>query len=147
MTAAAQRMAKGDYAAVITTSGRDEVGELARAFSSMATELEQSEEHRRRLVATVAHELRTPLAAQQALLENPADGVTAPDETTLRAALSQSERLASLVTDLLDLSRPDGRGVPFSPSRVRVQDLLDGAVDEATLRGSGRRPRRRRRAR
>ena len=135
MTAAAQRMAKGDYAAVITTSGQDEVGELARAFASMATELEQSEEHRRRLVATVAHELRTPLAAQQALLENLADGVTAPDETTLRAALSQSERLASLVTDLLDLSRPDGRGVPFSPSRVRVQDLLDGAVDEATLQG------------
>ncbi|WP_068264441.1 DUF4153 domain-containing protein [Janibacter limosus] len=135
MTDAARRMAKGDYAAAITTSSQDEVGVLARAFTSMATELEQSEEHRRRLVATVAHELRTPLSAQQALLENLADGVTAPDESTLRAALAQSERLASLVTDLLDLSRPDGRGVPFSPSRVRVQDLLDEAVDEAALQG------------
>ncbi|KRE37635.1 hypothetical protein ASG73_08230 [Janibacter sp. Soil728] len=135
MTDAAQRMAKGDYAAVITTSGQDEVGVLARAFTSMATELEQSEEHRRRLVATVAHELRTPLSAQQALLENLADGVTPPDESTLRAALAQSERLASLVTDLLDLSRPDGRGVPFSPSRVHVQYLLDNAVDEAALQG------------
>lgn len=62
MTDAAQRMSHGDYRARITTTSQDEVGVLARAFISMATELEQSEEHRRRLVATVAHELRTPSA-------------------------------------------------------------------------------------
>ncbi|UTT65336.1 DUF4173 domain-containing protein [Janibacter sp. CX7] len=135
MTEAARRMAKGDYGARITTSSQDEVGELARAFASMAAELEQGEEHRRRLVATVAHELRTPLSAQQALLENLADGVTTPDEATLRAALAQSERLGSLVTDLLDLSRPDGRGIPLSPSRIRVGDLLDDAIGETTLQG------------
>lgn len=135
MTTAAERMAKGDYRARITTTGQDEVGALARAFASMATELEQGEEHRRRLVATVAHELRTPLSAQQALLENLADGVTTPDETTLRAALAQSERLGSLVTDLLDLSRPDSRRIPLSPSRIRVGELLDDAVAEASLQG------------
>ncbi|MGE9781556.1 DUF4153 domain-containing protein [Janibacter sp. G368] len=135
MTEAARRMAKGDYGARITTSSQDEVGELARAFASMAAELEQGEEHRRRLVATVAHELRTPLSAQQALLENLADGVTTPDEATLRAALAQSERLGSLVTDLLDLSRPDSRGIPLSPSRIRVGDLLDDAIGETTLQG------------
>lgn len=135
MTGAAQRMAKGDYGARLTTTGQDEVGALARAFASMATELEQAEEHRRRLVATVAHELRTPLSAQQALLENLADGVTTPDEATLRAALAQSERLGSLVTDLLDLSRPDGRGIPLSPSRIGVRNLLDEAIGEAALQG------------
>ena len=135
MTDAARRMAKGDYGARFTTSSQDEIGELARAFASMAAELEQGEEHRRRLVATVAHELRTPLSAQQALLENLADGVTTPDEATLRAALAQSERLGSLVTDLLDLSRPDGRGIPLSPSRIRVGDLLDDAIGETTLQG------------
>ena len=135
MTTAAERMAKGDYRARITTTGQDEVGALARAFASMATELEQGEEHRRRLVATVAHELRTPLSAQQALLENLADGVTTPDETTLRAALAQSERLGSLVTDLLDLSRPDSRRIPLSPSRIRVGELLDDAIAEASLQG------------
>lgn len=135
MTEAAQRMARGDYDAQITTSGQDEVGSLARAFSSMAGELREAEEHRRRLVATVAHELRTPLSAQQALLENLVDGVVAPDDTTLGAALAQSERLGALVTDLLDLSRPDGRGIPLSPSRIRVLELLDEAMDEARLQG------------
>lgn len=135
MTAAARRMAKGDYDAAITTTGQDEVGELARAFATMADELREAEEHRRRLVATVAHELRTPLSAQQALLENLVDGVTAPDDASLGAALAQSERLGGLVTDLLDLSRPDGRGIPLSPSRIRVRELIDAAIDEASLQG------------
>lgn len=134
MTQAADRMARGDYGARITTTGRDEVGTLARAFTTMARDLEQGEEHRRRLVATVAHELRTPLSAQRALLENLVDGVTAPSDAALGRALAQSERLSSLVADLLDLSRPDG-GVPLTPSTVVVADLLDSAVGEASLQG------------
>ncbi|WP_338748351.1 DUF4153 domain-containing protein [Janibacter alittae] len=134
MTEAADRMARGDYGARITTSGRDEVGALARAFATMARDLEEGEERRRQLVATVAHELRTPLSAQRALLENLVDGVTAPSDATLGSALAQSERLSSLVADLLDLSRPDG-GVPLNPSRVLVADLLTSALDEASLQG------------
>lgn len=135
MTEAADRMARGDYAARITTTSRDEVGMLARAFTTMAKDLEEGEEHRRRLVATVAHELRTPLSAQQALLDNLVDGVIAPDDAALRRALAQSERLGSLVSDLLDLSRPDGRGIPLTPSRLVVQDLLDEAMGEVSLQG------------
>lgn len=133
MTRAADRMARGDYGVRLTTSGRDEVGTLARAFSTMARDLAEGEEHRRRLVATVAHELRTPLSAQQALLENLVDGVIAPDDAALRNALAQSERLGSLVTDLLDLSRPDGRGVPLNPTRIAVGELLEQAAGEAAL--------------
>ena len=135
MTAAADRMSRGDYQARITADGRDEIGVLARAFATMSAELRENEEHRRRLVATVAHELRTPLSAQQALLENLVDGVVPPDATTLRSALAQSERLGSLVTDLLDLSRPDGKGVPLTPTRVVVRELLDQSAEEASLQG------------
>ncbi|NYF99075.1 DUF4153 domain-containing protein [Janibacter cremeus] len=132
MTQAAERMARGDYGARITTTGRDEVGTLARAFTTMARDLQEDEENQRRLVATVAHELRTPLSAQRALLENLVDGVTTPNDAALGSALAQSERLSSLVADLLDLSRPDG-GIPLNPSRVMVSDLLESAVHEASL--------------
>lgn len=134
MTQAADRMARGDYDARITATGRDEVGALARAFTTMARDLEQAEDNRRRLVATVAHELRTPLSAQRALLENLVDGVTAPSDAALGKALAQSERLSSLVADLLDLSRPDG-GVPLATGRVVVADLLASAAGEASLQG------------
>ena len=131
MTAAARRMAAGDYGQRVSTTSSDEVGELARAFNAMAADLAGADLERRRLVATVSHELRTPLTAQRALLENLADGVVAPDAGSLRAALAQAERLSTLVGDLLDLSRIDAGVAPLALGPVRVADLLARATDEA----------------
>ncbi len=117
MTAAARRMAAGDYAQRVTATSSDEVGTLARAFNAMAADLATADQQRRQLVATVSHELRTPLTAQRALLENLVDGVVQPDDDALRAALTQSERLSALVGDLLDLSRIDAGAAPLALTR------------------------------
>lgn len=135
MTRAAGRMATGDYSARVTATSADEVGILARAFNTMAADLATDEQQRRQLIATVSHELRTPLAAQRALLENLVDGVVTPDDAVLQSALAQSERLSRLVTDLLDVSRVDGGATSLHLAPVRVADLLDQAVSEATVGG------------
>ena len=49
--------------------GRDEVGDLARAFAIMQRRLHQQEEARRAFVATASHELRTPLTSLDGMLE------------------------------------------------------------------------------
>jgi signal transduction histidine kinase len=131
MTAAASRMATGDYSRRVTATSADEVGVLADAFNTMAADLAGADQQRRQLVATVSHELRTPLAAQQALLENLVDGVVRPDDAVLRTALAQAERLGTLVGDLLDLSRVDGGRTPLALAAVDVRALVDGAVAEA----------------
>ncbi|MBM6400164.1 DUF4153 domain-containing protein [Phycicoccus sonneratiae] len=135
MTDAARRMAVGDYGQRVTATSSDEVGQLARSFNAMAAELAGADLERRRLIATVSHELRTPLTAQRALLENLADGVTDPDPDTLRAALAQSERLSTLVGDLLDLSRIDAGVAPLALAPVRVAGLLAASVEEAGVSG------------
>ncbi|HET7821030.1 MAG TPA: DUF4153 domain-containing protein [Ornithinibacter sp.] len=135
MTAAARRMAAGDYAQRVTATSSDEVGTLGRAFNAMAADLATADQQRRQLVATVSHELRTPLTAQRALLENLVDGVVRPDDDALRAALTQSERLSALVGDLLDLSRIDAGAAPLALTEVRVGDLLGVAVAEALVGG------------
>ena len=135
MTAAARRMAGGDYGQRVTASSSDEVGDLSRAFNAMAADLASADTQRRQLVATVSHELRTPLTAQRALLENLVDGVVSPDDDALRGALHQSERLSALVTDLLDLSRIDAGVAPLSVTDVCVTDLLRAAVAEAAVDG------------
>ncbi|MFD1505247.1 DUF4173 domain-containing protein [Georgenia yuyongxinii] len=137
MTDAAARMARGDYSRRVTATSTDEVGRLARAFNTMAADLGTADQQRRQLVATVSHELRTPLAAQQALLENLADGVTHPDEATLRAALAQSERLSDLVGDLLDLSRVEDGADRLRLGPVDVGELVDRAVAEASVGARG----------
>lgn len=133
MTDAAVRMAGGDYATDVTITSRDEVGVLAAAFTRMAGDLAAVDRHRRHLLTTVSHELRTPLAAQRALLENLVDGVSRPDPGILRTALSQAERLSSLVDDLLDLSRLEAGQTPLRLEPIRVADLMERAVSEARL--------------
>ncbi len=130
MTAAAGQMARGEYAVRVSATSRDEIGELARAFNQMAADLDQVDRQRRELVANVSHELRTPLTALCALLENLADGVAEPDPEALRAALAQGERLATLVNDLLDLSRVDAGATALQRESVDVHELLDAVVSE-----------------
>jgi two-component system, OmpR family, sensor histidine kinase BaeS len=135
MTAAARRMARGDYAGRVTATSSDEVGELARAFNRMAEDLATVDRQRRELVANVSHELRTPLAALCAVLENLVDGVGDPDPVALRAALDQAERVANLASDLLDLARVDAGEAQLSTARVPMLELLERAVAEARAAG------------
>ena len=131
MTAAAGRMATGDYSVRVTATSSDEVGELARAFNTMARDLASVDQQRRDLVANVSHELRTPLAALSGLLENLVDGVGAADQAALGSALAQTVRLNTLVEQLLDLARVDAGKAPLSPAPVALGPLLADAVAEA----------------
>ncbi len=134
MAAASRRMAAGDHGVRVSaasTRGRDEVGQLAADFNTMAAELERVDAQRRRLVADASHELRTPITALRALLENLADGVTRPDPHTLEVALAQTERLGRLVEQLLDLSRLEAGEVPLHRSPVAVAELAERAAAEA----------------
>jgi signal transduction histidine kinase len=133
MTAAAQAMARGDYTRRVRATSRDEVGQLAVAFNQMSADLAAADRQRRELIANVSHELRTPISALRAVLENLVDGVTSPDPATLRTALAQSERLSSLVTDLLDLSRIDAGALTLRRETFALSGLLDEVMAEAEV--------------
>lgn len=131
MTAAARAMARGDYSRRVRATSRDEVGQLASAFNQMSADLAAADRQRRELIANVSHELRTPISALRAVLENLVDGVTTPDDASLRTALAQAERLSGLVTDLLDLSRLDAGVISLNRQEFPVGELLTEVVAEA----------------
>lgn len=133
MTAAARAMARGDYSLRVRATSRDEIGQLATAFNQMAADLGAADEYRRGLIGNVSHELRTPITALQAVLENVVDGVVEPDPETMRIALSQTERLGELVTNLLDLSRVEGGAIPLQISRFDVDEFLRDAVEHVSV--------------
>lgn len=133
MADAASAMAKGDYGRRVTASSRDEVGDLARAFNAMASELAETERQRRDLVANVSHELRTPISALQAVLENLVDGVEPPGQDTLRTMLRQVERLGRLVAQLLDLSRLESGVVPLERRPFAVRPLIEQVAHESRV--------------
>jgi signal transduction histidine kinase len=138
MASATRAMARGDYERRVIDTSRDEVGELARAFNKMATELAEVDRMRKDLVANVSHELRTPLTALQATIENIVDGVTRADAQTLKTMLSQTQRLSRLVEQLLDLSRLESGAIPFERQPFAVKALLEQTVRESSLLQEGR---------
>lgn len=133
MTRAARSMARGDYSRPITTTSRDEVGQLAEAFTVMASDLEQTDRMRRDLVANVSHELRTPVAALRGQLENLVDGVVPADTGSLEVALQETERLSRLVDHLLDLSRLDAGVTELDPQPIELTPFLHEVADTAAL--------------
>jgi signal transduction histidine kinase len=141
MAAAARRMELGDYDVRVHTASRDEVGKLATAFNRMSAELENLERSRRDLVANVSHELKTPITAIRAHIENLLDGVEKPDPQVLGVMLTQTERLGRLVEQLLDLSRLESGEVPLHRMGVALAPLVTRVVSEIEVASPGRRVR------
>lgn len=138
MRDAARAMAGGDYSQRVRATSRDEVGQLAAAFNSMAADLDAADQGRRDLVANVAHELRTPIAALHAQLENIVDGVVEPSPATLSSALRQTERLTRLVTYLLDLSRLEAGAAALDIENVAVEPFLEDCAAAAMMAAGSR---------
>jgi signal transduction histidine kinase len=133
MVSATRAMARGDYEQRVTATSRDEVGELARAFNKMAGELAEVDRMRRDLVANVSHDLRTPISALRASLENVVDGVASADGPMLETMLAQVQRLSRLVDQLLDLSKLESGAIPLRVSRFELRPLLEQTVKEAEI--------------
>ena len=133
MARAAQAMGRGDYSRRVVATSRDEVGELARTFNKMSSELAEVERVRKDLIANVSHELRTPISALQAVLENLIDGIEPPEIDTLQTMLQQVERLGRLVTQLLDLSKLESGAVPLDRRAFQLRPVIDQAARESKV--------------
>jgi two-component system, OmpR family, sensor histidine kinase SaeS len=126
---AATSVAQGDLRARAPESGPAELADLAGSFNEMASSLERLFDARRELVAWASHDLRTPLANMQAMLEALEDGLAEPDDYV--PALREQVRLLSLlVDDLFELARIDSGALTLE---LQVTGLA--GVVETCLRG------------
>jgi signal transduction histidine kinase len=123
-------------------TGRDEVGDLARALARMQEELRRQESARRSFVATASHELRTPLTMLQGTMElleeDLRDGTDLADaEDQVANARRELLRLSALASELLDLSRLDA-AVQLRSEPVELGELARAVAAEFGLRARDR---------
>jgi signal transduction histidine kinase len=143
-TVALETARHGLPAEVPEDRSRDEVGDLTRAFASMQARLRREEDARRNFVATASHEMRTPLASLQGMLELLEQDLAAtpPDVPDARAqaerAQEQMRRLRNLASDLLDLTRLDA-DVELRREPVELGELCRAVIAEFELRPDARR--------
>ncbi len=148
---------QGDLAARAAVQGNDELKELAQAFNAMAARLEQKiatqkdvEQARRQLIATVSHDLRTPLASMRAIVESINDGIVSDQETTRRYMQTlqhEIEYQSKLIDDLFELSQIDAGLLKLKVGPASIQDLVSDALqglsaqaDEKHVRVTGHVP-------
>ncbi|MEV1147087.1 ATP-binding protein [Micromonospora sp. NPDC049799] len=125
LTAAAQRLGRGDLTGRVPVRGNDELAELARSFNRMADSLQRGEERQRRMVADVAHELRTPLANLRGYLEALSDGVITPDRTLFASLHEEAVLQQRIVDDLQDLALAEAGNLAYHRVTVDLAELLE----------------------
>jgi signal transduction histidine kinase len=135
---ASGRLARGDLSVRAPRSGPAEIADLAASFNEMAVNLERLFDARRELVAWASHDLRTPLANIQAMLEALQDGLMQPAEA-LPSLEEQTRALSTMVDDLFELAQIDagalGLELEEAPIAGPVLASLRGVEAEARLRG------------
>ncbi|TVP71517.1 MAG: HAMP domain-containing protein [Nitriliruptor sp.] len=110
-------------------SAEDELADLTDAFNGMADVLEHTETTRRRLLADLAHELRTPLATIEAYHEGLADGVVEADADTVATLQDATGRLQRLVEDLSLVSSAEEGRLTYDLRPIELAELVGAAVD------------------
>jgi signal transduction histidine kinase len=134
---ASTSLARGDLDARAPAGGPAEVAELATSFNEMGENLKRLFDSRKELVAWASHDLRTPLANMQAMLEALEDGLgNAPEYVP--ALREQVRVLSQLVDDLFELARIDADALTLElwqlPLAPVVSSSLRGVEAEARIR-------------
>jgi len=129
---AASRIAEGQFGARVPSPGLGpEFDQLATTINDLAERLGDVEGTRRRILADLAHEMRTPLATIEAHLEALEDGVRTLDEPTLAALHGGTQRLQRLAEDISAVSRAEEGQLDSRPVRTNPQLLLESAAAAA----------------
>ena len=136
---AALEIAQGDLSVRVPVTGNDEMASLAHTFNEMAAQLEAADRKqreldtlRRNLIAWAGHDLRTPLASIQAIVEALADGVVEDPGTVdryLHTAQREIRSLSLLIDDLFELAQLEAGGVPLELSPNSISDLISDTME------------------
>ncbi|MBB2924071.1 HAMP domain-containing sensor histidine kinase [Cellulomonas cellasea] len=129
VSTAAAHVGAGAYGSRVPAPGLGaEFDELAGSFNAMAARLHEADRLRARLLADVAHEVRTPVATITGYLEAVEDGVQPWDATTLAVLREQAARLTHLAQDLTAVTRAEAGDLALDVEPVAPAELLAAAA-------------------
>lgn len=115
----------------VPEEGSDEVARLARGLNDMTQRLRELDELKRTFVASVTHELRSPLGAIEsyvkALLRD-ARGLSEDERRQLERVRENAARLGHFVTSLLDMAKIERGKLDYHPRPTDIGRVVEDAV-------------------
>ncbi|MFP4219832.1 MAG: response regulator [Phormidium sp.] len=143
----AQALSQGQWQHPVPEHRHDEIGDLARSFRRMATQLQEyfrdlqaKNEQMQRLdklkdefLANTSHELRTPLNGTIGIAESLLDGVAGPlnpaQQNNLSLIIQSCYRLNTLVNDILDFSKLRHKQIHLQPQPVGLREIVESVLN------------------
>ncbi|KPQ38113.1 MAG: two component signal transduction system hybrid histidine kinase / response regulator [Phormidium sp. OSCR] len=143
----AQALSQGQWQHPVPEHRHDEIGDLARSFRRMATQLQEyfrdlqaKNEQMQRLdklkdefLANTSHELRTPLNGTIGIAESLLDGVAGPlnpaQQNNLSLIIKSCYRLNTLVNDILDFSKLRHKQIHLQPQPVGLREIVESVLN------------------
>lgn len=129
MSAAAKRLAKGNYEADFEGGGIRETVELADSLNYASEELSRADSLQKELVANISHDLRTPLTMITGYSEVMRDipGENTPEN--VQVIIDESVRLTELVNDMLDLSKIRAGTVNYEMTEFNLAETVRSTMN------------------
>ena len=131
ITKSAKKLAKGNYDAELGGDEYNEVYQLSRTLSYASKEISRVDKLQRDLIANVSHDLRTPLTMLKAYAEMIRDlSGDNPDKRSehLNIIINETDRLAELVTDMLDITKIESGELSLSFSTFEIKSKLEDII-------------------
>tara|TARA_R110002153_G_scaffold3739_3_gene17880 strand:- start:418 stop:1893 length:1476 start_codon:yes stop_codon:yes gene_type:complete len=128
LTSAMSKLTSGEYQQRIDLKRKDEFAHLSRDFNELAATLQQNEQARKRWLADISHELRTPVAVLKGELEAMLDGVRPLSLERIQSANEEVKQLEQLLDDLHELTRNDLGTLHYRKESLNLIKLLHEEV-------------------
>ncbi len=125
LTAGTRALTSRKFDTRIAVQAKDELGQLAADFNTMADTLETYECMREQWISDIAHELRTPLSILLGEIEALKDGVREVNDGTLESLNSEARHLSKIVNDLHELSQADAGALAIKKERINPVAVLE----------------------
>ncbi|WP_069998094.1 sensor histidine kinase [Cellulosilyticum sp. I15G10I2] len=130
MNTVAKQIASGQFDKRLEVTGQDEIAELGLSLNHMATELDKIEESRRKFIANVSHDLRSPLTSIQGFVTALLDGTIPKDnqEKYLNIVLGESQRMITMTNTILELSKMEEGSTPIQKVTFNITTMIKGIL-------------------
>lgn len=126
-----ERFGRGELAARAKPSSKDEIGNLARSFNSMAGRIQTLLTTERQLLQDVSHELRSPLA--RLTFEAEMVRKTSDRDKTATRLRHEIDRLSELVGTLIEMARAEGEPGAVEMEELLLNDLLETTAEDCEV--------------